>query len=29
MVETAPELASGWTQQTSGIATPAKGGIIT
>ena len=29
MVETAPELASGWTTQTSGIQTPVQGGIIT
>ena len=28
MVETAPELASGWTQQTSGIATPPKGCLL-
>jgi hypothetical protein len=28
IVETAKELAAGWTQQTSGIAVPTKGGII-
>jgi hypothetical protein len=29
MVETIPEIASGWTTQTSGIQTPVQGGIIT
>ena len=28
MIETVEELAAGWTQQTSGIAVPAKGGLI-
>jgi hypothetical protein len=28
MVETAKELAAGWTQQTSGIAVPTKSGLI-
>ena len=28
MIETVEELAAGWTQQTSGIAVPTKGGLI-